>query len=143
VVPSNSSTNFHLSQVLSYSNLFPNYKSFVFNTSTIREPSTYNEASKSPHWCEAMTAEINALETNQTWSFTSLPPGKTPIGCKWVYKVKLRSHGTLERYKARMVAKGYNQQEGFDYFETFSLVAKFVTVRCLLAIVAMKGWVSY
>ena len=82
-----------------------------------------------------MTAEIIALEANQTWSLTSLPPGKTPIGCKWVYKVKIRSDGTLERYKARLVAKGYNQQEGFDYFETFSPVAKFVTVRCLLAIV--------
>jgi hypothetical protein len=112
VVQGNSSTNFPLSQVLSYSNLCPNYKSFVFNASTIRELSTYNEANKSPHWCEAMTAEIYALETNQTWFLTSLPPGKTLIGCKWVYKVKLRSYGTLERYKAMLVAKGYNQQEG-------------------------------
>ena len=143
VVQGNSSTNFPLSQVLSYSHLSPNYKSFVFNVSTICEPSTYNEASKSLHWCEAMTAEIHALETNQTWSLTSLPPGKTPIGCKWVYEIKLRSDDTLERYKARLVAKGYNQQEGFDYFETFSHVAKFVTVRCLLAIAAVQGWVLY
>jgi transposase InsO family protein len=143
VVQGTSSTKFPLSQVLSYSHLSPNYKSFVLNASTIREPSTYNEASKSPHWCEAMTAEIHALETNQTWSLTSLPHGKVPIGCKWVYKVKLRSDDTLERYKARLVAKSYNQQEGFDYFETFSPVAKFVTVRCLLAVAAMKGWVLY
>uniref|UniRef100_A0A2N9GFH3 Integrase catalytic domain-containing protein n=1 Tax=Fagus sylvatica TaxID=28930 RepID=A0A2N9GFH3_FAGSY len=143
VVQGTSSTNFPLSQVLSYSHLSPNYKSFVFNASTIREPSTYSEASKSPHWCEAMTAEIQALEANQTWCLTSLPHGKVPIGCKWVYKVKLRSDGTLERYKARLVAKGYNQQEGFDYFETFSPVAKFVTVRCLLAVAAVKGWVLY
>uniref|UniRef100_A0A2N9HYD2 Integrase catalytic domain-containing protein n=1 Tax=Fagus sylvatica TaxID=28930 RepID=A0A2N9HYD2_FAGSY len=143
VVQGTSSTKFPLSQVLSYSHLSPNYKSFVLNASTIREPSTYNEASKSPHWCEAMQAEIHALETNQTWSLTSLPHGKIPIGCKWVYKVKLRSDGTLERYKARLVAKGYNQQEGFDYFETFSPVAKFVTVRCLLAVAAVKGWVLY
>ena len=115
----------------------------MLNASTIREPSTYNEASKSPHWCEAMQAEIHALETNQTWSLTSLPHGKIPIGCKWVYKVKLRADGTLERYKARLVAKGYNQQEGFDYFETFSPVAKFVTVRCLLAVAVVKGWVLY
>jgi transposase InsO family protein len=143
VVQGTSSTKFPLSQVLSYSHLSPNYKSFVLNASTICEPSTYNEASKSPHWCEAMQAEIHALETNQTWSLTSLPHGKIPIGCKWVYKVKLRSDGTLERYKARLVAKGYNQQEGFDYFETFSPVAKFVTVRCLLAVAAVKGWVLY
>uniref|UniRef100_A0A2N9IAK7 Reverse transcriptase Ty1/copia-type domain-containing protein n=1 Tax=Fagus sylvatica TaxID=28930 RepID=A0A2N9IAK7_FAGSY len=138
-----SSTSYPLSHVLSYSKLSSQYKSFALIASTIREPSTYKEASKSPHWCEAMTAEITALEANQTWSLTSLPPGKTPIGCKWVYKVKLRSDGTLERYKARLVAKGYNQQEGFDYFETFSPVAKFVTVRCLLAIAAVKGWVLY
>ena len=138
MVQGNSSTKFPLSQVLSYSNLSPNYKSFVFNAFTIRKPSTYNEASKSPHWCEAMTTEINVLETNQTWSLTSLPPGKTPIGYKWVYKIKLRSDGTLERYKVRLVAKGYNQHEGFDYFETFFLIAKFVTIRCLFAIAALK-----
>ena len=90
-----------------------------------------------------MIAEIHALEINQTWSLTSLHPGKTPIGCKSVYKVKLRSDGTLERYKARLVAKGYNQHEGFDYFETFSPVAKFVTVRCLLTVAAVKGWILY
>uniref|UniRef100_A0A2N9EDY1 Reverse transcriptase Ty1/copia-type domain-containing protein n=1 Tax=Fagus sylvatica TaxID=28930 RepID=A0A2N9EDY1_FAGSY len=111
-----SSTAYPLSHVLSYSNLSSQYKSFALIASTIREPSTYKEASKSPHWCEAMTAEITALEANQTWSLTSLPPGKTPIGCKWVYKVKLRSDGTLERYKARL---------------------------CLLAIAAVKGWVLY
>jgi hypothetical protein len=138
-----SSTSYPLSHVLSYSKLSSQYKSFALIASTIREPSTYKEASKSPHWCEAMTAEITALEANQTWSLTPLPPGKTPIGCKWVYKVKLRSDGTLERYKARLVAKGYNQQEGFDYFKTFSPVAKFVTVKCLLAIAAVKGWVLY
>ena len=90
-----------------------------------------------------MTTKINALEANQTWSLTSLPHGKTPIGCKWVYNVKPRSDGTLERYKARLVAKGYNQQEGFDYFETFSPVSKFVTIRSLLVIAAVKGWVLY
>ena len=90
-----SSTSYPLSQVLSYSHLSSQYKSFALNASSIREPSNYHEASKSPQWCEVMTIEITALEANQTWSLTPLPLGKTPIGCKWVYKVKLRSDGTL------------------------------------------------
>jgi hypothetical protein len=137
------STNIPLSNYLSYSKLAPGYQSFILNASTIRESTSFHEANQDPHWCEAMQAELAALEANNTWSIQPLPSGKVPIGCKWVFKVKLRSDGSLERYKARLVAKGYNQQEGFDYFETFSPVAKFVTVRSLLAIAAVKGWSLY
>lgn len=62
-----------------------------------------------------MTSEIQALEANATWFLTALPPGKTPIGCCWVYKIKHKSDGTIKRYKARLVAKGYTQIEGVDY----------------------------
>uniref|UniRef100_A0A2N9INK9 Reverse transcriptase Ty1/copia-type domain-containing protein n=1 Tax=Fagus sylvatica TaxID=28930 RepID=A0A2N9INK9_FAGSY len=137
------STNFPLSNFLSYSNLAPCYHSFVLNASTIREPTSFQEASQDPKWCEAMQAELAALEANNTWTIQPLPHGKVPIGSKWVFKIKLKSDGSLERYKARLVAKGYNQKEGFDYFETFSPVAKFVTVRSLLAIAAVKGWSLY
>jgi hypothetical protein len=87
-----------------------------------------------------MFAELAALEANNTWTLTPLPLGKHPIGCKWVYKVKLKSDGSLERYKARLVAKGYTQQEGLDYSETFSPVAKFSTVITLLAVASVKHW---
>ena len=86
-----------------------------------------------------MNAKIAALEDNHSWTLASLPPHKKPIGCKWVYRIKYKSDGSIERYKARLVTKGFTQKEGLDYLETFSPVAKIVSVKYLLA-VAVKGW---
>lgn len=79
-----------------------------------------------------MDAELEALSDNQTWILTELPQGKRPIGCKWVYKVKLNPDGSVERYKARLVTKGFNQQYDINYTEVFSPMAKMITVRFLL-----------
>lgn len=87
-----------------------------------------------------MEAEISALEANQTWVIVPLPPGKKTIGCKWIYKIKHKADGSIDRFKARLVAKGYTQQYGIDYLDTFSPVAKIVTVRCALAVDASKNW---
>ena len=87
-----------------------------------------------------MDAEIAALEANNTWTLTSLPPGKKPIRCKWVYRVKYNSDGSVKRYKARLVAKGFTQKEGLDYLETFFPAAKMVFVKCILVVAAAKGW---
>ena len=68
-----------------------------------------------------MDKEIHALETTQTWVLTPLPLGKIPIDCKWVYRVKLNPNGSVKRYKARFVAKGYTQREGL-FFLRLSLL---------------------
>lgn len=133
-------TSYPLSSVISYSRLSNAHKHFVSAISSSTEPSHFSQAILDPHWQAAMAKELHALEHNKTWSLCTLPSNKKPIGCKWVYKIKYRSDGSIERYKARLVAKGYNQKEGLDYHETFSPVAKLVTVRCLIAIASVRKW---
>lgn len=94
---------------------------------------------RSVEWRESMTKQIQALESNKTWTVCLLPEGNSAIGCKWVYKIKCHSDSTIERYKARLVAKGYTQVQGIDYHDTFALVAKLVIVRLLLSIDAIKN----
>lgn len=74
-----------------------------------------------------MEEEILALKISQTWDLVPKPKEVKPISCKWVYKVKTRPDGSIERYKARLVARGFSQEYGLDYDETFSPVADIFT----------------
>lgn len=87
-----------------------------------------------------MESELTALMENHTWDIVPVPPRRKPIGCKWVYKIKFKADGSIERYKTQLVAKGFTQKEGFDYHENFSPVAKEVTVRSFLSIATIRNW---
>ena len=103
------------------------------------DPKTRREAMKSAkwnEWKEAERKEFNALLSNRTWELVDLPDGRKPIDVKWVYKTKLNKDGTIERYKCRLVAKGFQQKKGIDYEETYSATLKHKSIRTILAIAA-------
>jgi len=133
-------TRYPIEKYVSNQQFSPRHQVFLSTMSSSVEPKFYSEAAANPKWQDAMAAEIRALEENNTWTITALPLDKRPIGCKWVYKIKYHADGSIERHKARLVAKGYTQKEGINYQETFAPVAKLISVRCLIAIAASKGW---
>ena len=108
----------------------------AYRVTHIVEPQTYEQAQQSPQskeWLAAAENEYQSLIENHTWDLVELPPDRTPIGSKWVFKAKHNSDGTIERFKGRLVAKGYSQQHGIDFYKTFSPVVSYTSIRTLLA----------
>ncbi|KAJ9692402.1 hypothetical protein PVL29_011454 [Vitis rotundifolia] len=125
---------------LSYHRLSSPYSAFVSAIYFVSLPKSAPEALSHPRWQQAMVHEMAALHSNGTWDLVVLPSGKSTVGCRWVYTVKVGPDGQVDRLKARLVAKGYTQVYGSDYGDTFSPVAKIASVRLLLSIAAMRSW---
>ena len=87
-----------------------------------------------------MADELDALHKTHTWDMTTLAPGKSTVGCKWVYEIKTQADGSVERYKARLIARGFTQEYGIDYEETFAPVACLTYIRSLIAVAAIHHW---
>jgi histone deacetylase 1/2 len=104
------------------------------------EPHTVEEALDSKHWKKAMDKEHNALMRNKTRRLVPPKRGSNIIDCKWVWKIKYKANGSLDKYKGRLVAKGFKQRYGVDYEDTFSPVVKMATIRTILSIAASRGW---
>ena len=96
-----------------------------------------HEALSHPDWKQTTVEEMVAVHSSGTWDLVTLPIGKTPIGCRWVYIVKIGPNGRVDHLKAQLVAKGYTQVYGSDYYDTFSHIAKIVSIRLLLSMAAM------
>lgn len=101
---------------------------------TVAEHGSVKQALSSPHWKSAIQQEFDALIANQTWTLVQLPPGCSVVGCKWVFRIKENPDGSINKYKTHLVAKGFNQQFGCDYSETFAPVVKPVTIRIILTL---------
>ncbi|PNX77125.1 retrovirus-related Pol polyprotein from transposon TNT 1-94 [Trifolium pratense] len=128
---------------VSYHRLSSCHSAFVSALSSITIPKNVQEALSHPGWRQAMIDEMTALESNSTWTLVPHPTGKSTVGCRWVFTVKVGPDGQVDRLKARLVAKGYTQIYGLDYGDTFSPVAKMASVRLFLSMAAIRHWPLY
>ena len=120
-------------------------KSFVpdFQTYVLKEElQTFKEkvnSTESVMWKEAINSEIVSILYNHTWELVDLPPGCKPLSSKWVFKRNQNVDGLIDKYKARLMNKGYKQTEGLDYFDTYSLVTRKKSIRMVLAITTLRN----
>jgi hypothetical protein len=129
----------YLVQRLTYDGFVAHHYAYIMRVIQEVEPTCFEQAIGNPKWDNAMNEEMAALDVNATWELVALPKDKKAIGCKWVYKVKHNVDGFVNRYKVRLVAKGYAQTYGINYEETYNLVAKMTTVRSIIAMATTKG----
>ncbi|GJY00178.1 zinc finger, CCHC-type containing protein [Tanacetum coccineum] len=119
---------------------------YLYCYSIEEDPRTYDEAMQSrdaAFWKEAINDEIGSIMENNTRVLSDLPPGYKPLGCKWIFKRKMKVDETIDKFKARLVIQGFRQKEGIDYFDTYAPVARITTIRLLLALAAIYNLVIH
>eukprot|EP00253_Pinus_taeda_P027516 PITA_27516 len=104
------------------------------------EPSSYEEAASQQVWRKAMQEEYSSIMKNDVWEVVPRPEDKSVVTSRWLYKVKHAAYGSIEKFKARFMARGFCQVEGVDYEETFAPVARYTSIRSIILIAAKMGW---
>ncbi|GJZ83038.1 zinc finger, CCHC-type containing protein [Tanacetum coccineum] len=110
------------------------------------DPKTFDEAMKSQDvafWKEAINDEMDSIMDNNTWVLVDLPSGCKPLGCKWIFKRKLKVDGTIKKFKARLVIQGFKQKSGIDYFDTYAPVVRISTIRLLIAMASIQNLIIH
>ena len=110
------------------------------NTVIDSEPSTFFDAFKHQVWKDAMNEEYDSILRNDVWTIVPRPHGKSVVTSKWLYKIKHAADGSIEKYKARFVARGFSQKEGIDYDEIFAPVARYTSIRIIISLATVFGW---
>jgi hypothetical protein len=104
------------------------------------EPTCFEEAIQKKEWVDAMTEEYQSVIKNDVWEIVPRPKNKDVVSSKWLYKIKHAVDGSIEKHKARFVAHGFSQKEGIDYEETFALVARYTSIRTIIAVAVKMKW---
>ena len=125
---------------MSYDRLSSNYRAFSLSLATETIPSSPVEALLLPHWRAAVEEEIFALVRRGTWDLVSRLTDANVVSCRWVFTIKYNPNGIVNRYKARLVARGFSQVQGIDYEETFSPVVRLNSIHILLSMAFNYAW---
>jgi hypothetical protein len=105
-----------------------------------KEPTMFEEAVQKKQWKQAMTEEHQSIMKNDVWEIVPRPKEKLVVTSKWVYKIKHAADKSVDKYKARFVARGFSQKEGEDYDKTFTHLARYTSIRAIMSLAASMGW---
>ena len=105
-----------------------------------KEPSNYEEAVERKEWKDEMIEEYQSIMKNDVWDVVPRPEGKSLVTSKWIYQIKHDAYDSIEKYKAIFVACGFSQKEGIDYEETFAPVARYTSIKSVLALATVMKW---
>ncbi|KAL0313968.1 UNVERIFIED_CONTAM: Copia protein [Sesamum angustifolium] len=94
-------------------------------------------------WKEAVNDEMDSIMGNNTWVLVNLPPSCKPLGCKWIFKKKMKVDGTIEKFNARLVIQSFRQRPGIDYFDIYAPIARIATIRLLIALASIHNLVIH
>jgi hypothetical protein len=118
---------------------FSSYTTLICNLLD-EEPICFEEAIQKKEWADDMTEEYQSIIKNDVWEIAPRPKSKDVVSSKWLFKIKHVADESIEKYKARFVARGFSQKDGIDYEETFTPVARYTSIRTIIALAAKMKW---